>query len=325
MSAESARTVRADPLALDALAAYRAARDRGEWRRLMLPGADLRDTDLSDLDLDECDLTGAVLDGARFIGASLVRSCLVSASLLGADLSFANLDKADMGDADATAASFVSASLRKADLGGCRLHRADLSDADLSRANLYEADLKAANLTGALVEQANLTSAVLEDAVLTSVRGQPLLSSPSGPPSPVTTTGWPAARLGEPQLVELAGLYLSTHGWWPIEPSTWAEEGIDLAAKRGNALVLVQVKATATPSSQAFAHLTRRLKRAAEGHPGAQLILVLPGPLPRSIEDLARANQVTVLVVWVDENAMRVEEMAGPSSDELPALPLGPR
>jgi hypothetical protein len=320
VSAQAARTVRADPRALDALAAYRAARDRGEWRRLMLAGADLRDTDMSELDLDECDLTGAVLDGARFIGASLVRSCLVGASLLGADLSFANLDKADMEDADATAASFVSASLRKADLGRCRLHRADLSDADLSRANLYEADLKAANLTGALAEQANLTGAVLEDAVLTSVRGQPLLSSHSGLPSSATSTGWPAARLGEPQLVELAELYLSTHGWWLIEPSTWVEEGIDLAAKRDDALVLVQVKATATPSSQTFAHLTRRLKRAAEGHPDAQLILVLPGPLPKSIEDLARANQVSVLVVWVDENAMRVEEITGPTGDQLPAL-----
>jgi hypothetical protein len=316
MSAQAGRTVRADPSALDALAAYRAARDRGEWHRLMLAGADLRDTDMSELDLDECDLTGAALDGVRFIGASLVRSTLAGASLLGADFSYANLDKADMEDADATAASFVSASLRKADLGGCRLHRADLSDADLSCANLYEADLKAANLTGALAEQANLTGAVLEDAILTSLRGQPLLSTPSGLPSPVATTGWPAARLGEPQLVELAELYLSTHGWLLSEASNWVEEGVDLAAKRDNVLLLVQVKATVAPSSQTFAHLTRRLKRAAEGHPEAQLILVLPGPLPKTIEDLARANQISVLVVWVDENAMRVEEITGSSSDQ---------
>lgn len=312
MSAETARTVRADPRALDALAAYRAARDRGEWRRLILAGADLRDTDMSELNLDECDLTGAVLDGALFIGASLVRSRLVGASLLGADLSFADLGKADMEDADATAASFVGASLRKADLGRSRLHRADLSDADLSRANLYEADLKAANLTGALAEKANLTGAALEDAVLTSLRGQPLFNTLSDGPSEVTTTGWHAARLGESQLVELAELYLNTHGWLLIEPSAWVDEGVDLAAKRDNALVLVQVKATATPSSQTFAHLTRRLKRAAEGYPDAQLILVLPGPLPKSIEDLAKANRVSVLVVWVDENAIRVEEVTVP-------------
>ena len=72
MSAEAIRAVRADPRALDVLQEYRAARDRGEWRRLLLAGADLRDTDMSELDLDECDLTAAVLDGARFIGASQI-------------------------------------------------------------------------------------------------------------------------------------------------------------------------------------------------------------------------------------------------------------
>lgn len=314
---QAARIGRADPRALEALATYRAARDRGEWRRLLLPGADLRDTDMSELNLDECDLTGAALDGARFIGASLVRSSLVGASLLGADLSFANLDKADIEDADATAASFVSASLRKAELNRCRLQRADLSDADLSRASLCEADLKAANLTGALADKANLTGATLEDAVLTSVRGQPLVAGPDGLASPPPASGWPAARLGEPQLVELAESYLTTHGWWPVEPSNWAEEGIDLAARRGSALVLVQVKATASPSMQTFAHLTRRFKQAAEGYPEARLIIVLPGPIPKSIEDLALANRLTVLVVWVDENTMRIEEIVGPAGGQL--------
>jgi uncharacterized protein YjbI with pentapeptide repeats len=311
VSAETARTVRADPGALDVLAEYRVARDRGEWRRLMLGDADLRDTDMSELDLDECDLSGAVLDGVRFVGASLVRSRLVGASLLGADLSFANLDRADLEGADATAASFVSASLRRADLGSCRLHRADLSDADLSHANLYKADLKGANLTGALAAQANLSGAVLEDTVLTSLRGEPLFGDLPGQPSSATSAGWPAARLAEPQLLELAELYLNTHGWSVIEPPSWGDDGVDLVAQRDESLVVVQVKATATPSSQTFAHLARRLKRAAEGHPDAQLILVMPGPVPKSIEDLARANQVGVLLVWIDENAMRVEEITG--------------
>lgn len=318
MSAEAVRAVRADQRALDVLQDYTAARDRGEWRRLMLAGADLRDTDMSELDLDECDLTDAVLDGARFIGASLVRSCLAGASLLGADLSFADLDGADMEGADATAASFVSASLRKADLGRCRLQRADLSGANLTRANFYGADLRAADLSGALATQANLSGAVLEDAVLTSVRGEPLFSDLPGLPSSVTPMSWPAARLAEGQLAELAELYLSSHGWWINDPSSLGDEGIDLVAQRDDVLVLVQVKATATPSSQTFAHLLRRLKRAAEGHPDAQLKLVIPGPVPKSLEDLARASQVSVLVVWVDENAMRVEEIAGPTTDQLP-------
>lgn len=318
MSAQPDRAVRADPNALRALTDYRATRDRGEWRRLMLAGADLRDTDMSELNLDECDLAGAVLDGARFVGASLVRSSLRGASLLGADLSFANLDRADLEDADATAASFANASLKKADLGNCRLHRADFSGADLSRANLYQADLKAANLTGALAEHANLTGAVLDDAVLTSVRGQPHLHSPSEQLYPATTTGWPAARLGASQLAKLAELYLSTHGWFLTESPDWVGEGVDLAAERDNALILVQVKATATPSSQTFSRLTQRLKRAGEGHPDARLILVLPGPLPKSIEDLARASQISVLVVWVDDNAMRVEVITDLSSDQSP-------
>lgn len=319
MSTGTTRVHRADARALDAVADYRAARERGEWRRLLLPGADLRDTDMSGLDLDECDLAGAVLDGARFVGASLVRSCLAGASLLGADFSYANLDRADLEGADATAAAFVNATLRWADLTGCRLHRADLSDADLSRANLYESNLTSANLNGALAAQANLRGAVLDNAVLTAVRGEPLFDSPPDPQSPAALFGWPAARLAGPQLVELAGLYLNTQGWGVIEPSSWGDEGIDLVAQRDDATVVVQVKATATPSPQNFAHLAQRLKRTAEGHPNARLILVLPGPVPQSIQDLARANQISVLGVWVEKNTMRVEEVVGISGDPLRA------
>lgn len=46
MSAEPIRLLDADPRAVEAVAEYRAARQRGEWRRLLLPGADLRNTDL---------------------------------------------------------------------------------------------------------------------------------------------------------------------------------------------------------------------------------------------------------------------------------------
>jgi Pentapeptide repeats (8 copies) len=317
VSVGTTRVLRADAGALDAVADYRAARERGEWRRLLLPGADLRDTDMSGLDLDECDLTGAVLDGAQFVGASLVRSCLAGASLLGADFSYANLDRADLERADATAAAFVNATLRRADLTGCRLHRADLSDADLSRANLYESNLTAANLNGALAAQANLRGAVLEDAVLTAMRGEPLFDSPNDPLSPEALFGWPAARLAGSQLVELAELYLNTQGWGTIEPSSWGDEGIDLMAQRDDATVMVQVKATATPSPQNFTYLAQRLKRTTEGHPNARLILVLPGPVPQSIQDLARANRISVLGVWVEKNTMRIEEVVDISGDPL--------
>jgi uncharacterized protein YjbI with pentapeptide repeats len=319
VSVGTTRVLRADAGALDALADYRAARERGEWRRLLLPGADLRETDMSGLDLDECDLTGAVLDGARFVGASLVRSCLTGASLLGADFSYANLDRADLERADATAAAFVNATLRRADLTGCRLHRADLSDADLSRANLYGSNLTSANLNGALAAEANLRGAVLEDAVLTAMRGEPLFDSSPDSQSPAALFGWPAARLAEPQLVELAGLYLNTQGWGIIEPSSWTDEGIDLIAQREGIMVVVQAKATATPSPQNFTHLAQRLRRTTEGHPNTHLILILPGPVPQSIQDLARANQISVLGVWVEKNTMRVEEVVGINGDPLRA------
>jgi uncharacterized protein YjbI with pentapeptide repeats len=319
VSAETARVPRADSHALAVLEGYKAARQRGEWRRLLLPGADLRNTDMSGLDLDECDLTGAVLDGAQLVEASLVRSGLVGASLLGTDFSYANLDRADMDEADATAASFVGATLRRASLIGCRLHRADLSDADLSRANFYQSNLTSANLNGALAVQANLRGAKLEDAILTAVRGEPVFDSSSDQEPPASLFGWPAARLAEPQLAMLAGLYLNAQGWRVTSPSSLADEGIDLMAQRNDDKLVLQVKATATPSQQTFTHLVQRLKRATEGHGNARLILVLPGPVPQDIQDLARASQTGVLVVWVGSNAMQVEEIVGIRNDPLRA------
>jgi hypothetical protein len=88
-------------------------------------------------------------------------------------------------------------------------------------------------------------------------------------------------------------------------------------AQRDNATVVVQVKATATPSPQNFTHLAQRLKRSRERHPNARLILVLPAPVPQGIQDLARANQIGVLGVWVGKNTMRVEEVVGISGDPL--------
>jgi hypothetical protein len=319
VSVGTTRAMRADSRALDALEEYKAARGRGEWRRLLLPGADLRDADFSGLDLEECDLAGAVLDGAHFAEANLVRSILAGASLVGADFSYASLDRADMEGADATAAAFVSATLRRADLSRCRLQRADFSDADLSRANLYESDLTAANFRGALAAQANLRGAVLEDAVLTAVRGEPLFDENPGQPSSTAVAAWPASRLAGQQLVELAVLYLSTQGWGVTEASSRASEGIDLMAQRDGEIAFVQVKAMAAPSSQLFAHSVQRLKRVAADHPDALLVLVMPGPVAENIQNLAKASQIRVLAVRVGQKTMRIEELAGNSSDQIPA------
>jgi hypothetical protein len=92
-----------------------------------------------------------------------------------------------------------------------------------------------------------------------------------------------------------------------------------MVAQRNDAMVVVQVKATAAPSSQSFTHMAQRLKRATEGRPNAYMILVMPGPIPKRIQDLARANQISVLGVWVEKNTMRVEEVVGLGGDPLPA------
>jgi uncharacterized protein YjbI with pentapeptide repeats len=317
VSAEPAgAAARADPRALEALATYKAARARGEHRVLRLPGADLRDTDMSGLQLDECDLAGATLDGTRFVGASLVRSSFIGASLIGADFSYADMDRADLEASDATAAAFVSAALTRARLVNCRLLRADLSDADLSKASLFGSNLTGANLSRALASQTNLHEATLEDAVLTALRGEPLFDTGTAQIPSGSLYGWPAARLAEPQLVEIAESYLRTQGWGIVEQSR-QDEGIDLMARRNDAWLVVQAKATATPSSFTFTHLIERLRHAASLRENVFVILVMPGPVPKILRDLAEAKRIGVLSVWVEQNVMRVEEVVRPDADPL--------
>jgi hypothetical protein len=75
----------------------------------------------------------------------------------------------------------------------------------------------------------------------------------------------------------------------------------------------------AAPSSQVFTHSVQKLKRVAAGRPDALLVLVMPGPVPETIQDLARASQISVLAVRVDKNTMRIEELTGTDSDRMPA------
>jgi uncharacterized protein YjbI with pentapeptide repeats len=307
---------RAELRALEAVEAYIAARERGEHRLLKLPGADLRDIDLSGLQFDECDFTGAVLDGAKFVGASLIRSSLAGASLLGADFSYADLHHADLEAADATAVAFINATLSRANMTRSRLQRADLSEADLSRANLFESNLTGANLSRALASQTNLSGAVLEDAVLTGLRGEPIFDVTSDLENPGELFGWPAARLAEPQLVELAGSYLISLGWEIAQPSSGEDAIVDLIAHRGDTRLVLEVKATATPSHSTFTHMADRLWRAAELHDKSSALLVVPGPIPNGLRELAIAHQIGVLSVWLesDSKSIRVEEAVKPAS-----------
>lgn len=320
MSTEANRAAAsADPEALRVLEHYRVARERGEHEVLRLAGANLRETDMSGLDLDECDLAGAVLDGARFAGASLVRSHLAGASLLGADLSYANLDRADLEAADATAASFVGATLRRADLSLCTLERADLSNADLSKANLFHSNLTKANLNGAITSSTNLLEATLEDAVLTAIRGEPLFDPTFNLVSSAKPSGWLAAKLAETQLVQIAVTYLSTQGWGVDQSASWRDEGVDLVARRDDVWLVIQAKATATPSPRTFAQWARSLKRIAEQRPNVYLVIVLPGPVSQSLRDVAQDQRIGVLSVQVERNSMQVEEIVEPVAHPLPA------
>jgi uncharacterized protein YjbI with pentapeptide repeats len=306
---------RAHPDDVAAVDRYRAALRRGEYRVLKLPRADLRDVDLSGVQLDECDLSNAILDGARLVGASLVRSNLAEASLVGANFSYADLSRANLEAVDATAAAFANADLTKARLVRSRLQRADLSEADLTRANLFESDLTGANLSRALASQANLHGAILEDSVLTGLRGEPLFDGASNQHSPVIA--WPAAKLAEPQLIQLAKTYFRDRGWRISEPSPADDVSIDLMARRGDTLLVLEAKAMATPSSATFTHIAERLRRAVGQHTNVFVFLVIPGPVPESLRALARANQIGVLHVWGELDSPRVEEAVRPPSDSL--------
>lgn len=319
MSTEENRAPSADPDALQALRDYSEARQRGEYRVLRLPGANLREIDVSGLDLDECDLRGAVLDGARFVGASLVRSQLAGASVLGADLSYANLDRANLETADATAACFIGATLRQADLSHCTLERADLSGADLSRANLLGSNLAKANLSGAVTSQTNLREAILDDAVLTAIRGEPFFDPNSSLVSPEKPSGWWAVKLAEPQLVQIAGSYLSTQGWGIGQSPSWRDESVDLVAHRDDVWLVIQAKATATPSPRTFTHWAKRMKRIAEREPNVHLVIVLPGPVSQSLRDVALNERIGVLSVRVEHHGMQVEEIVEPATGPLAA------
>jgi hypothetical protein len=307
---------RADRNALEAVENYRAALKRGEYRRLKLAAADLRDVDFSGLQLDECDLTEAILDGARFVGASLVRADLAGASLLGVDFSYADLDRADLEAVDATATAFINANMPRVNLVRSRLRRADLSEANLRKANLFESDLTGANLSRALASQANLRGAILEDAVLTGLRGEPFFDTVSERGLPEALFGWPAARLAEPQLVRLAETYLTARGWGVIEPPLSEGTAVDLIARRGDTLLVLEAKATATPSHATFRHMAERLRNTAEPYGKAVMFLVIPGPVPKSLRDLAKASRIGVLGIWIDpdSNSMRVEEIVRPAS-----------
>lgn len=110
-------------------------------RRCCLKGADLARVRLDMADLSYCDLGGANLEQASLRGANLRRAnlsralmascCLDAMPMVGGREWPTNLDGALLHDADLTNASFVSAVLRNADIGGSMTQGACFRGVDL--------------------------------------------------------------------------------------------------------------------------------------------------------------------------------------------------
>jgi hypothetical protein len=143
---------------------------------------------------------------------------------------------------------------------------------------------------------------------LVGLRGEPIFDIASDLASfLITPLGWPAARLAEQQLAGFAESYLVSLGWEIVQPASSEDPVVDLMARREDTWLLLEVKATVLPSDSAFAHIAKRLKRAAEPYDKASAVLVVPGPIPGSLRDLASANQIDILSVRVDSGTVWVD------------------
>ena len=112
------------------------------------------------------DLKSAVLSNARMEGVDLRYSAIASA-----DFSTAVLDKADLtGGVHAESTSFLSSSMKGADLTGAILYLADLSNSNLQGAVLNLARLEGAKLHDSDLEAAALAQSSLQGANLSGAR-----------------------------------------------------------------------------------------------------------------------------------------------------------
>jgi len=154
---------------------------KADWRRILLPGADvsgammddalLEDALLSDLDahstkLRRADLHCAAIQDAHFGGASLDDADLSFARARGAHFGGASALRANFENADLTNATFTSASLQGARLARALLRGAHFAQASLDDADFSGADLSKAYLTGLDLRRVVLSGARLEDAIM---------------------------------------------------------------------------------------------------------------------------------------------------------------
>lgn len=143
-----------------------------DLREANLQGANFRDADLLGVDLARAQLQEVNLSGAELQGANLGQAQLHGASLINAQLQGANLGLAQLQAADLTFAKLEGANLENADLQG-----ADLSNAELRGAVLWKAKLKGANLRDATLYAPPITKrmdAVFELVDIRGLKWQPL-------------------------------------------------------------------------------------------------------------------------------------------------------
>lgn len=132
-----------------------------EIRNADLSGADLRETDFDGSRLHRIDLRAAALQKARLNGVDITRTSLAAADLtgaqmLGANLTYVSLQGAALGESDCLDLKVRHSDLRRAHLGGGRLHRP----------HFYNCDLRALDTTGAEVTHALLKRCLIDGETL---------------------------------------------------------------------------------------------------------------------------------------------------------------
>lgn len=142
----------------EVIAEAQEARQRGEFRAISLPRADLSGVHLAGADLVGADLEGADLTGAILAGAHLARANLKRTVLIGA-----SLDGADLTDAD----------LRGADLAGARIDDAVLANTRLEGACFQAVFGDPLSMTAARMDQVTieLSEFTMRDIAQMVVRG----------------------------------------------------------------------------------------------------------------------------------------------------------
>jgi uncharacterized protein YjbI with pentapeptide repeats len=242
--------------------------------------------------------------------------------LLGADFSYADLRRADLEATEANGATFASALLSRVNLARGRLQQANFSEADLTRASLFQSDLTGANFSRAQISQTDLLDAILVDAVLTGVRGEPFFDGANNAEdSAIGLAGWPAVRMSEQDLFEILVSHLSSLGWGVSVPASSEDPVVDVIARRQDAWLIGEVKATVALSPGAFAQISKRLRRVAERFKAASIVLVLPGPIPEHLHALAQAENVQLLSIDLDANSAWVDFAGERAQVEKPRRP----